>query len=203
MDFIMRYLSNEKPSRMKHLLHGLTYLMLVFSSQAFATSASQISHSINHQQLLMHGQLVVELPDEIRQAIKQEIPILFKTQIQLKQERELIVFNFPKRLTEINYQTELRYSHFYQTYTLHNLRNGNRLTFSQLDEALNILGRFQEFPLIELSQLHAGLHYQLAVSIGVDWKKLSAPLFNQALFNQAWQYNTGTIHHALTLGSGT
>lgn len=179
-------------------------LGLVFSSQGFAAaSLSQINHSINHQQLLMQGQLTIDLPEAIRQAIKQEIPILFKTQIQLKQQRDFVIINLPKRLTQIDYQTELRYSHFYQTYTLHNLRNGNRLAFSQLDEALNVLGHFQDFPLIELSQLHAGLHYQLAVSIGIDWRKLSAPLFNQALFNQAWQYNTGVIRHAITLGSNT
>lgn len=180
-----------------------TFSAVILLSGQSGAVASQISHSLNHQQLLMQGELAVALPDDIRQAIKQEIPILFVTRIQLEQQRDFIFFNLPKQLTQIQYQTELHYSHFYQTFTLHNLRNGNRLAFSQLDEALKVLGRFQDFPLTDLSQLHAGLNYRIVASIGIDWRRLSAPLFNHALFNQAWQYNTGLISHSITLGPAT
>lgn len=202
MVFIMRYLSSKPSNLMKRLMIWTFSAVILLSGQSGAV-ASQISHSLNHQQLLMQGELAVALPDDIRQAIKQEIPILFVTRIQLEQQRDFIFFNLPKQLTQVQYQTELHYSHFYQTFTLHNLRNGNRLAFSQLDEALKVLGRFQDFPLTDLSQLHAGLNYRIVASIGIDWRRLSAPLFNHALFNQAWQYNTGLISHSITLGPAT
>ena len=164
----------------------LGWLMFLFYGSALAT-ASQVNYSSSHQQLLMQAQLVVDLPEEVRQAITQEIPVLFKTRIRFNQDRHLLIFNLPKRLQQLEYQTALSYSHFYQTYTLHNLRNGNRLNFSQLDEALMVMGRFQDFPITELSQLHAGLDYHLQVAISLDWRQLPATLFSHALFNQAWQ----------------
>jgi hypothetical protein len=177
----------------------LGWLMFLFYGSALA-SASQVNYSSSHQQLLMQAQLVIDLPQEIRQAIAQEIPILFKTRIRLQQQRNLFIFHLPKPVQRFEYQTELRYSHFYQTYTLHNLRNGNRLSFSQLDEALMVMGRFQDFPITDLSQLHTGLDYQLQVAIAIDWRQLPATLFSHALFNQAWQYSTGWINQPVTLG---
>ena len=199
----MLYCAKINPNVFSQRTPWLLVFLILGANALSASTPPPIDHSIHHQQLLMQGQVSVELPQTIHQAIQQEIPILFKTQITLTQQRDFVLFKWPKRLTQIDYQTELRYSHFYQTYSLHNLRNGNRLSFSELDEALKVLGYFQNFPIIELSQLHAGLHYELSVSIGIDWRKLSTPLFNQALFNPDWQYNTGSLVHNLRLGAGS
>ncbi|WP_044413648.1 DUF4390 domain-containing protein [Thiomicrospira microaerophila] len=186
---------------MKRFVGQAVGWLICLASANLSAAFSAIEHSISHQQLFMQGQVALDLPQAIRHAIQQEIPIVFKTQIQLHQQREILLFNWSQRVQHIEYQTQLSYSQFYQTYTLHNLRNGNRLNFTQLDDALMVMGRFQDFPVSDLSQLHAGLDYRLQISIRLDWRALSAPLFSHALFNQAWLYNTGWITHPIKLGA--
>ncbi|UQB42049.1 DUF4390 domain-containing protein [Thiomicrospira microaerophila] len=171
---------------------GFGLILLLFASQAWSI-ADQLSYHIHPPQLLMSAQVDMDLPEEIRQAIEHEIPILFKTQIQLEQQSQFLFFRSRQKQVDISYLTELSYSHFYQRYTLHNLRNNNRLHFSSLDNALQTLGRFDDFLLADLNQLHAGLNYSLKLRISVDWLQLPAPILSHALFNRAWFYNTGWL----------
>ncbi|WFE69321.1 DUF4390 domain-containing protein [Thiomicrospira sp. R3] len=181
----------------------LGFMLLLMPYQAWSTSEHpSLSHSIVGQQLVMHGQIEVALPEEVRQAIEHEIPIRFKTHIQLNQRNQFLFFRTRSQVLDITYSTELSYSHFYKRYTLHNLRNQNRLHFLSLEDALHTLGRFEDFSLVDVNHLHAGLHYTLQVKIDLDWLKLPAPLISHALFNQSWFYSTGWLEQKILFGTG-
>lgn len=164
-------------------------LPLAFTSLASWSQVSLLKINDYHQdqQLLFDAQLELQLPPRVLDALQHEIPLQFITHIKLNRRDQFFILPYNSELVDIQYVTELRYSRFFQRYSLHNLRNGNIEHFSQLHDALKTLGTLTGFSLANLNQMHSGLHYHIRLKLELSYWTLPAPLFTHALIHPEWR----------------
>lgn len=174
------------------LARWLTALTLTLVSVSGWSSIKLVQISDQHldQQLLIDAQVEIQLPPRIIDALQHEIPLQFITRIKLNRRDQFFIFPYNSELVGIDYVTELRYSRFYQRYTLHNLRNGNVQHFIHYKDALKTLGTLADFPLTNLNQMHSGLRYHIRLKLELSYWTLPAPLLTQALIHKEWRLSS-------------
>lgn len=166
----------------------LGWLLLMANHQAWSQiQATHLSNNIIERKIIMNAQLETQLSEVVKKALHHEIPLHFSTRIQLSRRDQFFIFPYRTHLVDIQYTTQLRYSHFERRYHLHNQRNNNREHFSRLEDALHTLGHFQQFEVAELAQTHHGLRYDIRLQLKLDYWSLPAPLFTEALLNSDWR----------------
>ncbi len=159
-----------------------------------------LNESQQNGQLLLDAQGDITLSAGLLEALEKGITLYFRTDIQVRQLKSGLMRWHQPSVTRINYLTELRYSRFYQRYTLVNQRNGNVQHFQDLQQALNTLTRLQSFALVAMNQLHPGLNYQIQLRFSVDYWQLNAPLLTHALFHREWRLTSDW--HAMPIQLG-
>ncbi|MDG6778941.1 DUF4390 domain-containing protein [Thiomicrorhabdus sp. zzn3] len=170
-----------------------TFLILLIWQPAMASDEIRIMQVTDYQeneQLLFDSQTQFHLPQALIDAIYNEIPLTFETEIIFTEHQRLIGIKYDRERVNIRYQTQLSYSSFHNRYTLENQRNQNRQHFSSLNKALATLGTLAAFPVLSLSELHPGQKYTLKLRIRLNYWRLPAPMILNALFNPEWQLDS-------------
>jgi len=172
---------------------GLVLSLLSFANHSHAENEIVILNVTEHQQdkqLLINSQTEFNLPEEVIEAIHHEVPIRFKTQIELTEEKRVLGFKYQRTRNYVEYRTELYAYGVNRLYTLYNNRNQKAQTFKTLEEALKTLATLQTFPVASLSELHPEQRYTLRVRISLDYWSLPAPMILEALFTPHWQLDS-------------
>lgn len=191
-----RLLCRQTDKRIKPALNwtGLFILLLLFFwKPAMASDEIRIMQVTDYQendQILFDSQTQFHLPQALIDAIYNEIPLTFETEIIFTEHQRLIGIKYDRERVNIRYQTQLSYSSFHNRYTLENQRNQNRQHFSSLNKALATLGTLAAFPVLSLSELHPGQKYTLKLRIRLNYWQLPAPMILDALFNQDWRLDS-------------
>lgn len=163
------------------------------SSQKLLQAKAVINYVSDYQedqQLFMDAQANIDLSAEMAEALIHEIPLNFKTEIVLSEKSNFLGLELFNSFKNIEYETELRYFGYTQTYILTNKRNKQNRTFKTLKEALYTLSVLYNFPITELSRLHPSNAYQLKLRLSLMPDKLPAPLILKGYFSDAWQLDT-------------
>lgn len=178
--------------RLSQRLVFLLGVLSVLTVQAELSKAeiSYISDYQQDQQLLIDAKINLQLSAEMQEALKHEVPIRFKTTISLSEKLPILGLEFYQENTSIEYETELRYFGYTNTFILTNHRTKKSITFKDLNNALYTLGVIYSFPITELAKLHPGNAYQIKMRMQISPWHLPAPLIVPAIFSDDWQLDT-------------
>ncbi|HHT00473.1 MAG TPA: DUF4390 domain-containing protein [Thiomicrospira sp.] len=189
-------------SYIKNLLATLVMIMGLLSSHAgWANNEIVILNVSDYQkdkQLLLDSESVFNLPDEVIEAIHHEVPLSFKTQIELTEASSILGFEYQRTRSLIEYRTVLYAYGVNRVYSLYNNRNQKTQTFKTLEEALKTLATLKAFPIANLLELHSKQRYTLRMRISLDYWNLPAPLILRALFTPYWQLDSQWLETTLT-----
>ncbi|GEM_PF-2379691 len=150
-----------------------------------------LSERIQDQTLMLNAKVDFKLPEQVVSAIHHDIPILFKTEMVLLEEKSLLGIPFNRVRKSIEYRTELYAYGVNRYYVLYNHRNHKRQTFQTLEEALQTLGTLQALPVMSLVALHPEQTYLFKIRISLDKWRLPPPLLIDALLEPYWQLDSG------------
>jgi len=172
----------------------LLALLCVQSSSVWAKNAiyfSELKEHIQDQKLMLSAEIDFKLPEQVVSAIHHDIPILFKTEMVLLEEKSFLGIPFKRVRKSIEYRTELYAYGVSRYYVLYNHRNHKRQTFQTLEDALQTLGTLQALPVMSLTELHPEQVYLFKIRISLDKWRLPPPLLIDALFEPYWQLDSG------------
>jgi hypothetical protein len=171
----------------------LLALLCVQTSSIWAKNAiyfSDLKELIQDQKLVLSAEINFELPEQVVSAIHHDIPILFKTEMILLEEKSFFGISFKRVRKSIEYHTELYAYGVSRYYILYNHRNHKRQTFQTLEEALQTLGTLQALSVMSLTELHPEQTYLFKIRISLDKWRLPPPLLIDALFEPYWQLDS-------------
>jgi|ACQI01.1.fsa_nt_gi hypothetical protein len=176
----------------------IVFALLTSTSQVLASETEKahlsepsitINKVLDYQQdkkLLIDSESTFNLPETISEAIRHEVPLSFKIQIELLETSKILGFNVQRKRKSVEFHNELYASGVNRLYVLFNTRNHKVQTFKNLDEALSTLSTLEDFPIASLSELHPGQRYTLRMRIKLDIWKLPAPVLIEALLTDKW-----------------
>lgn len=142
------------------------------------------------QQLKIDAQVGITLSSAIEDALINEVPLTFETEIELNEQYQLLGFNAARNRVSISYQTKLHYYGYNQTYVLINQRNHKVQSFSQLADALKTLGTLDNFTLTDLTNLHPKTLYFVQLRVRFRHWELPAPMMIETLFAKGWRLSS-------------
>lgn len=143
------------------------------------------------QQLLFDSRTQFHLPENVLEAIKNEVAITFQTEIVFEEHHRIAGIRYRRQRMKIHYHTQLHYASFSGHYTLINERNNKVQSFKSLDEALKTLGTLSAFSVLPLTDLHPNKKYTLKLNISLDRWRLPAPLILNSLLDPDWNLDSG------------
>ncbi|WP_172959654.1 DUF4390 domain-containing protein [Thiomicrorhabdus aquaedulcis] len=191
---------------MRHRVHSATFsvmgitlvllawLTLFKVNQAWAgnnISTIAMDIKIADQQVRLDSQTKVTLSDALIEAVHHEIPLTFRTEIQLTEHTAIANWTYERHVKTVRYETTLHTTGFNRRYVLTNKRNQNVQSFITLQNALEALGTLQDFTLVSLSRLNVEQTHTVKMQISLNRWQLPAPLILNTLFNPDWQMSSG------------
>ena len=143
--------------------------------------------------LVLDMGMTIHLSREMIDALKHAIPLYFQTTIQVKEDSASIFGIIPNSRTLATHVIAVRldWQHFEQRWRLINLKSGHVLTLNTLDEALNTLGTFEKFKLIDVREMIIGPPHAVEIRFQLDRNRLPIPLWLQSWLNPAWKLDSG------------
>lgn len=169
-------------------------LIMTFVGAPVAQADIQVRYLNDYQidqQLVLDARVDFKLDPMITEAVNHEIPLNFITEIELNESTSLMGFNLSRNRVTIVYESQLNYFGFNQIYVITNKRNQKVQSFSSLSEALRTMGTLSNFNLANLSDLHPDTLYTIKIRVSLNQWKLPTPLILDALWNSAWQLDSG------------
>jgi hypothetical protein len=139
----------------------------VSSADFFGT---RLTH--NDQEWLFSGKVNYQLGSRLTQLIQAGLPLYW--QFKIKRETPWLNGLWQMQLEERNYLYLIRFDAISQTYVIQNLTLNKRLEFKNLDEALNVMGYFDELEVAQMQDLPS--HQQLRLTLKVQTQHWPLPL---------------------------
>jgi hypothetical protein len=123
-----------------------------------------------------------ELSDEIRDAIKNGIPMYFINEVEMVRSR-WYWFGEKFKASQV---TKITYNLWTRQFTA-NINNGLARNFPTLDEAMQVVLRPRRLLIAEKNTLSLGATYNVAVRLRLDMNQLSKPIQISTLGNSDWR----------------
>lgn len=150
-----------------------------------------VEKKLDEQHLLISAKTRFMLKPAIVQAVHHEVPLFFKTQIELLEKHNWLGIPYHRTRTQISFTTRLHAFGVNRLYTLHNNRNDKTLTFKTLAAAINTLTTINEVKVAKRSQLHPKQRYTLRMRLSLNRWQLPAPLLIDTFLTSKWEADSG------------
>ncbi len=152
------------------------------TAQAFIVQ--EASTRLSNDVYLLNAKIELNLSTESLEALENGVPLTIGLEIEIRQQRKLL---WPKRVARVNTHHQLKFHALSKQYLLKNLNTGVTTSFRLLVDALEALGSWQDFPLIDGTLLQAEKHYLGRLRLRLDIGALPAPLRLVAYLSPAWR----------------
>lgn len=171
-----------------HYWLWLTFMLSAFSQPLWAetTRASALTPSIQGQQLVVDGQVILGMTATMEKALLHGIAIEYSIEVKLIDPNEWFWQN---SLARKKMRVRLSYDPFKQTYLLSNLSLSRLNTDRDLSRSLNTLGSIQSLPLVSIEQLRANKRYVLQLDVQLERDSLPNALRLSSLLDSEWRVN--------------
>ena len=171
------------------LLAGLMWLCL-----PYMVSADDSYFSIrNADTQLVEGVYLLDATIDFRfsdaamEALLNGIPLVLEVEIRVERGRKWL---WNDTVAALSQRYRLQFHALSDRYVIHNLNTDQRQSFSQLEEALHVLGEIREFPMLDRRLLTADSDYQAGIRASLVVEELPTPMRLWAYVSDQWHMNS-------------
>ncbi len=176
----------------KHSKHlstlSLLCLLLIPVSSSYAAGIKVISVSSHNTNKIyvVDATLSIELGDDTIAALRSGIPLIFSTEVEIKDDD----FLFDDVLIRMIQQIQLAFYPLSNQYVLTNLSTEDQQGFTTLGDALTQLGRIRNLPIADVSRIPTDEPLTGNFRTRLDLETLPTPLRLQAWLSSDWRIST-------------
>ena len=173
-----------KANKMLRVLLVLPFLVL--PAQADEHPVFEIKDarfSLQDTLLLLDSMLSIELPEYIAVAVDQGFAVPLSFEVEFLETRK---YWFDKKVVSLKQQYLLHYLPMLDAYVIADINQGQRHYFDDRSQAVNSLEVIQKYPMLDISNLDAGLDIYARLQFGIDVDELPLPLKSSSLWDNDW-----------------
>jgi hypothetical protein len=131
---------------------------------------------------LLHARVEYPVSPAIRNALREGVSLTFDLDARVDRERRLW---FNSNIVDVTLRRELSYHAVTDRYVVRDVRSGDQNSFATLEEALDFLGKVNDWPILVEPQLDEG-NYSISVRAGVRRGSLPASLRALLFWTNDW-----------------
>jgi hypothetical protein len=133
---------------------------------------------------LLHARVEYPVSPAIRTALRDGVTLTFDLESRVERERRLW---FNSSVVDVTLRRELSYHAVTDRYVVRDVRSGDQTSFATLEEALDFLGKVNDWPILVEPQLDEGQgNYSISVRAGVRRGSLPASLRALLFWTDDW-----------------
>lgn len=121
------------------------------------------------------------------EALRNGIPLVLEIQIKVERSRNWL---WDDTVAALGQRYSLQYHALSDRYVVHNLNTGQRQSYTTLDDALFVLGRVRDFPMLDRRLLETGGDYQASVRAALVVEQLPTPMRLWAYASDQWRLDS-------------
>jgi hypothetical protein len=131
---------------------------------------------------LLHARVEYPVSPAIRNAVRDGVTLTFDLDARVDRERRLW---FNSNIVDVTLRRELSYHAVTDRYVVRDVRSGDQNSFATLEDALDFLGKVNDWPILVEPQLDEG-NYSISVRAGVRRGSLPASLRALLFWTNDW-----------------
>jgi Domain of unknown function (DUF4390) len=131
---------------------------------------------------LLHARVEYPVSPAIRTALRDGVTLTFDVDARVDHERRLW---FNATIVDVTLRRELSYHAVTDRYVVRDVRSGDQTSFATLEDALDFLGKVNDWPILVEPQLDEG-NYSISVRAGVRRGSLPASLRALLFWTNDW-----------------
>jgi hypothetical protein len=140
--------------------------------------------NVDHGVFLLHARVEYPVSPAIRNALREGVSLTFDLDARVERERRLW---FNSSVVDVSLRRELSYHAVTDRYVVRDVRSGDQTSFATLEEALDFLGKVNDWPILVEPQLDEGQgNYSISVRAGVRRGSLPASLRALLFWTDDW-----------------
>jgi hypothetical protein len=133
---------------------------------------------------LLHARVEYPVSPALRNALRDGVTLTFDLESRVERERRLW---FNSSVVDVVLRRELSYHAVTDRYVVRDVRSGDQTSFATLEEALDFLGKVNDWPILVEPQLDEGQgNYSISVRAGVRRGSLPASLRALLFWTDDW-----------------
>lgn len=136
---------------------------------------------------LLDADIDFRFSDAAMEALTNGIPLVLEIQIKVERRRGWL---WDDNIAALSQRYSLQYHALSDRYVVHNLNTGQRQSYTTLDDALFVLGRVREFPMLDRRLLEAGNDYEASVRAALVVEQLPTPMRLWAYASDQWHLDS-------------
>jgi hypothetical protein len=152
-----------------------------------AVRVERATTAISGDDYLLDAQFSIRLSSGAREALENNVPLVFDLQIQLVKKHRLW---WDAVIAESLQRRQLEYHALSRTYVVTELDTGKRTAFRSLEDALQATGSLRELVLTSLQELEDGGNYVIRLRGNLDIESLPTPVRLPAYVSSAWDMDS-------------
>ncbi len=131
---------------------------------------------------LLHARVEYPVSPAIRDALREGVTLSFDLNARVDRERRLW---FNSNIVDVTLRRELSYHAVTDRYVVRDVRSGDQMSFATLEDALDFLGKVNDWPILVEPQLDEG-NYSISVRAGMRRGSLPASLRALLFWTNDW-----------------
>lgn len=131
----------------------------------------------------MDAHIEIHLPDYVRHAIYNGIPLPMLLQIEVNEKKD---WWLDQTLVIIEQRYVLHYYPLFDSFRLNNLTNGSSQNLSSFDNAFQKIGVISRFPILDNEHFPNSEDLYARIRLKIDIAALPKPLRNESLLGGSW-----------------
>jgi hypothetical protein len=143
---------------------------------------------IDHSVYQLHARIEYPMTPAIRAALRDGVSLAFDLEARITRERR---FWFDPVIADVTLRRELVYHTVSDRYVVRDVQAGSQQSFATLEEALLVLSKVDDWPILVESQLVPGEHYHVSLRAGIRRGRLPASLRALLFWTNDWHRVSG------------
>jgi len=143
---------------------------------------------IDHAVYQLHARIEYPMTPAIRAALRDGVSLAFDLEARITRDRH---FWFDPIIADVTLRRELVYHSVSDRYVVRDIQGGSQQSFPTLDEALAVLSKVDDWPVLVESQLVPGEHYHISLRAGIRRGRLPASLRALLFWTNDWHRVSG------------
>jgi hypothetical protein len=136
---------------------------------------------------LLDATIDFRFSDAAMEALLNGIPLVLDIEIRVERGRKWL---WNDTVAALSQRYRLQFHALSDRYVIHNLNTDQRQSFTQLEDALYVLGVIREFPMLDRRLLTAGADYQAGIRASLVVEELPTPMRLWAYVSDQWHMNS-------------
>jgi Domain of unknown function (DUF4390) len=136
----------------------------------------------------LHARIEYPMTPAIRQALRDGVSLAFDLEARVTRDRH---FWFDPIIADVTLRRELVYHSVSDRYVVRDVQGGSQQSFPTLEEALTVLSKVDNWPILVESQLAPGEHYHVSLRAEIRRGRLPASLRALLFWTNDWHRVSG------------